>query len=110
MTSTTKRARAPQRRVHCTKCPWSGKRAAEAVEEEQELGECPHCGSPIEAGSGQVGRPALDPKEKRVEQRCSVLPSTIKELERAGLPYEIAAAVLDEWAEGQRASRRRRRD
>jgi hypothetical protein len=99
------RTRSPQRRVHCTECEWTGKRNAELVESGEPLTECPICGSPVEAGTGQSGRPPLDPSLKRIEQHCSVLPATMLELEReaaenstSGLPSEVAARVLDNWA------------
>lgn len=106
MPSKKPEVRVAQRRVHCTRCPWSGKRAADEVDENpDDLARCPHCNAKVRPGSGVSGRPPLDPDLKRVEQRCSVLPSTLLELEAAGAPYEVAAHVLDEWAKKQAKKR-----
>lgn len=98
--------RVAQRRVHCTRCPWSGKRNADEVDgNPEELARCPHCNAKVRPGSGVPGRPPLDPELKRIEQRCSVLPATFAELEAAGVPYEVAAQVLDEWGRKQAKKR-----
>lgn len=104
MTKTT-RSRAPQRRVHCTECDWSGKRGAEEVASAKTLDPCPQCGAKVVAGSGQVGRPALAADKKKVEVRPFVLPSTLVELERVGDVGMSAAQVLDEWAASRRLLR-----